>query len=267
MGAQMIAERSKFRDLLLKEIRQTNAAATILGSVANTHIGMKRQHITRMREEYEQERQNFLRFLKACDAGTVPPQQKYDFKADFQTLNAPHSVQEQLSRLVFDELSASGAELFVTPLLFSSLQSLKETLQVRNELCVKWERAKPEPFPFVYFGVPHDNKVDERFCNAVEAIFSSNDDVIAFSIMLADSLQAHAQRKRDLYNKKFGGGGPGVNKLDFSTAQADLPEKSDDLQHFAKILEIGRPVDQLRLHLRLWRKLRASRSGGSATAE
>src|SRR5215207_695948 len=86
-AAQRIVERSKDRELLAKEIRQLNAATTLLSSVANTHITLKKQHVKRLRDEYEEEHRNVLGFLEARKAGRAPPQQTIDFKADMQTPN------------------------------------------------------------------------------------------------------------------------------------------------------------------------------------
>jgi hypothetical protein len=225
---------------------------------------MKKQHIKRMRDEFEQERRNFVLFLKARKAGTVPPQQVYDFKADMETLNAPYSLHQELTRLVFEQVSPTGAELFITPLLLSSLQSLKESLALRNELIAGWKQAMPDPFPPVYFGVWHRGMVDRRYRSAVEAIFSTNDDVIAFSMILAESFEARAKRQRDFYNKKFRTTGPTVNKVDFSAVESYLPERGNDIQQFVKMLDAARPVEPLPLHQRLWGKLRPSGSGPRA---
>jgi hypothetical protein len=156
-AAQRIVERSKDRELLAKEIRQLNAATTLLSSVANTHITLKKQHVKRLRDEYEEEHRNVLGFLEARKAGRAPPQQTIDFKADMQTLTPPYTPVDQITRLVFDELPLPAGELFVAPLLLSSIRSLNESLEMRNTLINERKRSPPDPdtFPPLYFGLQH----------------------------------------------------------------------------------------------------------------
>lgn len=55
-AAQRIAEREKAREVLAKEIRQLNTAAVLLYGIANTGIGLKKQHVKRMHDEYQEQR-------------------------------------------------------------------------------------------------------------------------------------------------------------------------------------------------------------------
>jgi hypothetical protein len=194
-AAQRISEKAKTRELLLKEIRHLNAAATILYGVANTHIGLKKQHVKKLHDDFEEERKRFELLLKAKNAGTVPPKQVFEFVADMQTLNPPYFPVEQITRLMFDELSLP-ADLLVTPHLLSSVQTLAETLESRNVLIREWRDAQLEPdvLAALYFGAPRGQVVDVRYRTAVDGIDISTENIIAFSMMLADSLVARLRK-------------------------------------------------------------------------
>src|SRR5437899_2111346 len=76
-AAQRIAERTKTREELLKEIRNTNAASSMLYGIANAHLGLKSQHIQALRDKYLEEGTKLELFQKARKAGTVPPKQVF----------------------------------------------------------------------------------------------------------------------------------------------------------------------------------------------
>src|SRR5689334_19372520 len=59
-GAQIITERSKLREELTKEIRNTNAAISISFGICNFLLSMKHQHVKDLKEKYDAQRKDFF---------------------------------------------------------------------------------------------------------------------------------------------------------------------------------------------------------------
>lgn len=230
-AAQRIAERTKLREELLREIRNTNAASSMLYGIANSHLGLKSQHVQALRDRYLEEATRLELFLKAKQARTVPPQQVFQFNADLQTLKPIFSPSEQIQKLMFDHISITGAALFVLPVLLGSIQSLNECLLDRNRLVEEWKAKQPERFPDVYFGLEQDSVVDQRYKMLVDAIYRQTDDVIAFSTMIGDALYDHAIELRRRLRERFRTDGPAITKLDFSRFKEFLPP-SEEYKNF-----------------------------------
>src|SRR5690349_18959263 len=55
-AAQRIAERAKVRDELLKELRHTNSATTLVFSIANAYINLKDQHVDGLWDRFQKTR-------------------------------------------------------------------------------------------------------------------------------------------------------------------------------------------------------------------
>ena len=248
--AKRIAESSKLREELLKEIRNTNAAVAMLYGIANAHLGMKRQHIKRLRDTYDEERKNLNLFLDAKKAGRVPPQQVYEFQADMMTLKPTYSPMEKIQELIFDKISSQGAVLFTAPTLFAAYQSLNESLIERNEIITEWKTHPPKDLVAVYFGLPQGRTVDVRYQNIVDAIYLQTDDVIAFSKMIADELIKHAISQKEIFERKFRATGPEVSKFQISDALDDLLPLASECEGFAKNFKTSKKTPKSRF--RTW---------------
>jgi hypothetical protein len=252
-AAQRIAERTNLRQELVKEIRNTNAASSMLYGIANAHLGLKSQHIKSLHDKFREEETNLDLFLKAKEAGTVPPQQVFQFNADLQTLKPQLSPTEQIQRLMFDEISITGAVLVVLPILMATMQSLNETLLDRNRLVEEWKANQPRDFPRVYFGLEQDGIIDQRYRMLVEAIYNHTDDVIAFSTMIGDALYTHAIAQRQKLRGRFRIDGQAITKIDFSRFKDFIPP-AKEYENFAAMFEATQaaPAPKLWLHQRLW---------------
>jgi hypothetical protein len=255
-AAQRLAERTKLREELLKEIRNTNAASTMLYGIANAHLGLKSQHVKSLQDKYLEESTKLDLFLKARKAGTVPPQQVFQFNADLQTLKPLFSPTEQIQRLMFDQISITGAALFVLPVLLATIQSLNETILDRNRLVENWKESRPKDFVQVYFGLEQDGMVDQRYKMLVDAIYRQTDDVIAFSTMIADALYEHARAQREKLRKRFRIDGPVVTNIDFSRFNEFIPP-AEEYKNFAAMFKATKAatVEGLGVRQRLWRRL------------
>jgi hypothetical protein len=176
-------------------------------------------------------------FETAKSAGTVPPQQIFDVKADLQTLKPLFSPTEQIQRLMFDQISITGAALFVLPILMATMQSLNESLVDRNRIADEWNANSPSNLVQLYLGLPHNNKVDQRYKMLVEAIYKQTDDVIAFSTMIGNALYDHAIAQRQKLRDRFKIDGPVITKIDFSRFEKFIPP-AKEYENFAKMFEV-----------------------------
>src|SRR5690349_16473622 len=52
-AAQVIAERSKLRDEISKQIRDTNAAMVVSFTIANSVLALKKQHVAELKTSYD----------------------------------------------------------------------------------------------------------------------------------------------------------------------------------------------------------------------
>ena len=237
-AAQRIAERSKVREELVKEIRNTSAATSMLYGIATAHLGLKKQFVKALNDGYTEEQRRHSVFQAARKAGTVPPQQKFDVHLDLQSLQPLYSPTDAIQRLIFDQISASGAARFVAQVLFSSIQSLKELLSDRNRLVENWKANQPKDLVEAYLGLPQNGMVDHRYKSSVEGINAQTDNVIAFSIMAGDALFDHAKALREKLRKRFHTEGPPLQKLDFSRFKEFLPPP-EEFKNFANMLSFA----------------------------
>jgi hypothetical protein len=236
-AAQRIAERSKVREDLLREVRAASAGASLLYGIANAHLGLKRQFVKALWDNYVERKKEFLLYQQARRVGTVPPQQIFNFEADLKFLNAVHSPIEALQKLLFEDISLNAAQLQIAALLFASINYLTNAISDRNELAQTWNANKPSNFEALYLGLPQASGViDDRYEMTLKAIHDQNNDVVAFSIILAESLYNQAITVRKRLRKQFRVQGPLVNRLDFSR-YGDLVPPPEDYEHFRQMLD------------------------------
>jgi hypothetical protein len=266
-AAKRIAEGTKLREELQKEIRNTNAAASMVYGIANSHLGMKKQHIKVMHDGFFEQRQQLELFQKARKAGTVSPQQVFDFRADMQTLKPMYTPIEQIQKLIFNEISPPSPVLFVTPILIGALQSLNESLVDRNQLIAEWKSNQPKDLIVVYFGFTKDGIADQRYMTIVQAIAAQTDDVIAFGMMIGDALYAHAKRQQEKFRKRFRDEGPAVNKYEFTRFTEFLPP-SANYEGFTAMFNPSKAAEKPPIPVRttLWQKIKKAVGNSPATS-
>jgi hypothetical protein len=121
--------------------------------------------------------------------------------------------------------------------VFASISYLAKAVSDRNELAQAWNTNKPPNFEQLYLGLPQASGViDNRYEMTLKAILDQNNDVIAFSIMLAGSLYAQAIAVRKRLRERFRVRGPPVNRLKF-TRYGELVPRPEDYKHFAEMLD------------------------------
>jgi hypothetical protein len=225
-SANKLAERGKLRGDLLKEIRNTSAAAILVYGIANRHLGAKAQFIKQLHDNFFEQREHLVQFLAAKEAGTVPPQQRFEYNEEYHDLKIFHAPIEQIERLVFEQVTLPGAIFLATQTLLGALQALNQCIEDRAKLIAQREveRKAGNQNPFSYFGLREGDTVDQRYMHCTTNIYEQNDDVIAYGIAVAEKLHTHALEKREEFEKEFGMKGPVISKLDFEHHKEFLPD-------------------------------------------
>jgi hypothetical protein len=228
-AAQRIAERGKYRDQLLKELRDTNAAITLAASICNSLLSMKKQHIKGLKEQYDAGRKSLDEFMVARRAGRIAPNVEFRFDADLQTLTLPAMPADILQVEVLEKISARARPIALTTTLRQSLNGLGEMLEKRNHLIESYKASGKPLSPANYFGLPQGGNVNADYPSALHGIYSQTNDGIFFSHLLMQDLMDHGTQTAREFKKRFGKGAPQVRKADFTKAAQDglMPNPDD----------------------------------------
>jgi hypothetical protein len=219
-GAQRIAERSKNRDELLKEIRNTNATISLAFGICNSLLAMKKQHVKSLKENFEAQKEALLEHQQKMRAGQILPGTVFNFLVDFQTLSLLQLPIDILQSQIFEKLSLVGRPLNLTTTLSQTTHSLNASLEKRNQL-IEFYKAKAtrQPIsPSLYFGLPQGGHINQDYPCTVYAIYNQTDDGIYFSRLLCKDLVEHGKQVVTHFKKQYGKGAPNVSEPDFNKA-------------------------------------------------
>lgn len=217
-GAQVIAERTKYREQLMKEIRDTNAAIGIAFNICNSLLSIKRQHIKDLKRLFDESLAAFRQHMQARQAGSVAPDAVIEIAFDLQTLSLPPLGVDMLQGHVLGRLSVTGRPINLTITLNQTVHDLSKSLEKRNDLIEGYKAGKPELNPALYFGLPQQGKTNADYPTTVAAIHSQTDDAIFFSLLLCKDLEKHGKEVAKAFAKRFGKGAPRISELDFQKA-------------------------------------------------
>jgi hypothetical protein len=222
-AAQRIAVRPKLRDELLSEIRNANAAINLAFLTVNLSLGLKGQHVKRMKECYDAKRAEFETINGKRREGKSPTGVQFELPADFETLTTLLVPVEPLQTIVLDKLSLHGRAHVLAPMLLQVVHSLNVSIVERNRLIEEFRANRREgdiaQLLSFYFGVRDaGGNIDNRFAASIEAIYRHTDDTIAFAHMLIKDLGAHGDELKEKFETLFREKGPAINKPDFAKA-------------------------------------------------
>lgn len=222
-GAQVIIEKAKNKEILLKEIRNTNAAIMVAFGICNSFLSLKKQHIKSLKETFDQQKKALDDFKIGRRNGTVDKDQAFEFQADFPTITPLLIPTDVLQSIVFENISLNGRPLSLATTLTQTAYSVNDSLQKRNQLIDEYRAKSPLPDNIlvpIYFGLPDGNgHIDNSYPATIDAIYSQTDDCIFFSNLLSQDLVQHGEEIRKGYIKKFGKTVPTINKPDFTKAE------------------------------------------------
>lgn len=242
IAAQRIMERSKRRDELLKELRNTNAAIMVSFSICNAALALKKQHVQPLYETFNQEKSALQEFNQQRSSGQRQGNAIYHFQADLKVFEAPTLPMDTLKDLVFNKISAHGRPLSLVSVLDGSANGLRGAIAKRDQLVelIKKGDISEAELPFYYFGLPlPSGHTNQEYPDLVMAIHSHVNDIAFFSALLCSDLMAHGNRLYDAFKKQIGKGAPNVSSADFSKQRETglIPpdsEYSDWLKGFAE---------------------------------
>lgn len=217
-GAQRIAEKAKYRDQLIKEIRGTNTAIMLAFGICNSLLSMKKQHVKSLKEDFDTQKTALLDYKHKRELGLISKDQEFYYKADFQTLSLPPLPTDILQTQVFEKLSLVGRPISLTTTLSQTVHSLSSSLAMRNQQ-IETYKANKGASPAEYFGLPLDGQINEIYPSLINAIYQQTEDGIFFSHLLCQDMIEHGNKIVELFNNNFKKGAPTISKTDFSKAE------------------------------------------------
>lgn len=219
-AAQRIATKGKYRDELLQEMRDINAAIMLAFAICNSLLGLKKQHTKRIKEQFDAQKATLLDFHAKRNAGLVPKDEELHVACDLQTLSLEPLPIDILQQQVFDKLSVGGRALSLTTTLRQTLHGLSASLERRNKLI---EAYKANEIPFsveLYFGLPlKGGNVNMDYPSSIDAIYSQTNDGIFFSRMLCDDLVEHGRAVVKKFKENFKRGALRISEPEWSKAE------------------------------------------------
>jgi hypothetical protein len=225
--AQVLAIRARDKEELARELRNTNAAATMSSALCDDLAAILRQHIMPMKEQFDSDLAIVTALLAAPSpsSGTPPT-----IQANLQHLSGPSLHTAPLQQLVFNDVSNNRAiRLYTT--LNQTVSTVHGLIEKRNLLIDEF-RASPNPHAVLrhgYFGLPSPTSCDDRYKSALYGLHTALQDGVYFSMNLALLLADHAGDLAGRYKKRFGKPVPRAIELDFSrlAERGVMPDRKD----------------------------------------
>ena len=218
-GAQLIAEKAKYREQLLKEIRGTNTSIMLSFGICNSLLEIKKQPVKPLKENFDAQKTAALEFKRKRELGLISMEQEFHYKADFQTLSLPPLPLDILQTQVFEKVSLTGRPISLTTTLMQTVHNLSESLAMRNKQ-IEIYKAKNGATTAEYFGFPVGGITNEIYPSLINAIYEQTNDGIFFSKLLCEDLMEHGNMIVVLFDKKFKNGSQTISKTNFSKAEA-----------------------------------------------
>jgi hypothetical protein len=222
-GAQLISIRTEKKRRLYDEIVAANAVIGLAVNIANTAIMLKEQQLDRMTQNYEA----LFHDLVSVYAPRPPdaPFPNFEFKADYKEIKLPSVPIEELRRLIFEQLaSCKSAVSLLTPLT-QVIESLDGALNKRTEWIKRLPTLPIDQRIDIYFGLPTPTGINTNFLDCISALCQYTDDIIYFSLKMAEQTQIHGLALASQY----GQGSPIISQMTFSKAYRAkfLPNRSN----------------------------------------
>jgi hypothetical protein len=217
LGAQRMADKTRNRDELLKELRATNVAVMVAFGICNTLLSAKKQHIKFLKETFDRDKASTMAAIKRQQAGTGGV---VTFLGDFRTLPVLDLPVSILRTQIFEKLSLQGRTILLATTLAQTVGELNLCIVKRNELIEGFKTSSlPETQKLAfYFGFPFGQQVNQEYSDTIEAIYKQTDDGIFFSSQLCTELSDHGDQLSASFKKRFGKGAPRIHRPDFAKA-------------------------------------------------
>lgn len=222
-AAQHVIEKTKRREELTKEIRNTNAATMVAFSICNACLALKKQHVKPLYEQFQKDKRALEQHLEQRASGQVQGNAPYNFIADFNTFAAIEVPLESLKELIFHRISAYGRAVALVSVIEQSLVGTKNAILKREQFIQRVQIGAIAAADLLryYFGHPLANgDTNREYPDLVEAIHSYLDDCAFFTALLCSDLVQHAKTVRQQFIEKVSKDAPSVHEPDFRGPRA-----------------------------------------------
>ena len=232
-SAQRVAERSKVRDDLVKEIRNVNAATALSFGIVNGMLELKKQHVAQLKSSHNHDLQRHQEYMAKRESGEIQGNAPYALKIDFRKLPMVNQPISLLRDIVFGRLSTSGRALNLVASLEGALDSLNTSIAQRNHLIKMFEAGEFPPgadLPAMYLSLPYNGgHVNQQYADIVGATASYTDDAIFFSCLLCKDIQEYGNGVAATFRTSLKKTPPRVFEVDFKQAEeGGLLPKDDE---------------------------------------
>ncbi len=219
IAAQHIVERNKTREELLKELRNTNAAAMASFTTCNAALRTKEQHVQPLYEQFQHDKAAVEAFKAERASGQPQRNDIFHFVSDMRIFPSPIIPIESLKDLLFNKLSVAGRPLSLVCAVEEASRGLEGAIATRLSLIEKMKSQviPKELIPSYYFGFPlPDGDISQEYPDLVFAIHSYTDDLAFFSYLLCCDLTAHAKKLHAHIPKRLRKAAPNPVETDFT---------------------------------------------------
>jgi hypothetical protein len=230
-AAQRVIERSKRRDDLTKEMRNTNAAIIVAFSMCNAALALKKQHVKPMHELFHKTKAELEEFLQARASGRIQGTTPYNFTADLRMFPSLEVPLDSLKELVYHRVAAYGRAVALVSVIEQTLVGIRNSILRRDQFVqrVQGGAIPDEHLVNYYFGRPlPGGSTNQEYPDLVDAIYSYVDDIVFFTALLCSDLMQHGKLVRQEFVEDFGKGAPKISEPDFSGPREKGLMPSDD---------------------------------------
>jgi hypothetical protein len=257
-AAQRNAVAAKQEEHLEAQLRHANTAITLTGSIVNTAASLKRQHVKKLKEDYDRQKATFQEAQRASAKGDGPNEVR--IQADFETLERVEVPIARLLVAVFDQLTLPARPLLAAPALARGVESLNEFIEYRNQLIYEFrQKGQHHGLPLLQFlfGLRDSSgNVDNRYGSAIDCLHGAADQCLFFGKLLAEDLMVHAERCRTRLKAVTGVDPPKITEIHFDTKEfAEVMPPDTEFAGWTSMIEIHKPGPPLSRWARFRRRV------------
>jgi hypothetical protein len=190
------ASRAHNKRTVVAELNAVNAAHELSVAIANLFLGLKRQHVVPLKEEFERIKAAYGNYQTMRQNG-LPVTKSFQFTADLRSLSVLATPHAALEKMIFEKTLVRGRALAALVTLVGAIDGLSIAIKARNEMVedrrtAKWNDRERLEF---FLGLRTDTGVqDERFPTNIAGIVAQTDDCIFFARILATDLARYSNK-------------------------------------------------------------------------
>lgn len=230
VGGYVMVWLTNRRSEVFAKVGNIKKAISLTHSIFNTFLGLKKQHVKSLCENYERNRAAFIEIRQRqtlIPAGAGPIE--VVFQMDFRTLFFPHTDLELINTCLIEKADLDHRAFALANALISSIHNLKNQFDARHAIIRELNQIRQahnlseHDALCLYFGQTLEHPqlgivTFEYYSGATIGIKDATDDVIWFSKELALELiqVAKATAKKLIFSR------PKIGSVDYSDVETDL---------------------------------------------